>query len=127
MTNNHQAILEDVYVDNGRNSDQFEKLLGNRCQTAPTLPALLPAAQIGKKLETRRKSDNSLLGSLNRLRYSIGSKDGPIQLNNRLSSSQLLSTVRPEKKASDPTIIDLRALQYNSDETIQLKLRYSEQ
>lgn len=84
MTNNNQDMLEDVRVDRGRNPEQFEKLLSTRCQTAPTLPALLPAGQInGKKLENRRKSDNSLLGSLSRLRHSIGSgsRDGPIQIN----------------------------------------------
>ncbi|KAG5878769.1 hypothetical protein JTB14_020389 [Gonioctena quinquepunctata] len=84
MTNNNQDILEDVCVDPGRNAEQFERLLGNRCQTAPTLPALLPASQIcGKKLEKRRKSDNSLLGSINRLRSSIvyGSRDAQSHLN----------------------------------------------
>ncbi|XP_023012963.1 G protein-activated inward rectifier potassium channel 3 isoform X3 [Leptinotarsa decemlineata] len=84
MTNNSQDILEDVRVENGRHPEQFERLLGNRCQTAPTLPALLPASQIcGKKLETRRRSDNSLLGSFSRLKNSIGygSKDVTNQIN----------------------------------------------
>ncbi|CAH1104027.1 unnamed protein product [Psylliodes chrysocephalus] len=103
MTNNNQDILEEVCVENGRNADQFEKLLGNRCQTAPTLPALLPASQIcGKKLENRRKSDNSLLGSFNRLRYSIGSKDGPIQFNNRLSRI-VFQTLQPRGLNSKET------------------------
>ncbi|CAH1181200.1 unnamed protein product [Phyllotreta striolata] len=86
MTNSNQDTLEEVCVESGRNGDQFEKLLGSRCQTAPTLPALLPAAQIcGKGLESRRKSDNSLLDSLNKLRYSFSSKEGPIQFNSRLN------------------------------------------
>ncbi|VEN39565.1 unnamed protein product [Callosobruchus maculatus] len=87
MTNNQHVMLNGVCVVDGGNtgaSEQFEKLLGSRCQTAPTLPALLPAKEIcGQKLDKRRRSDNSLLGSFYRLRTSIGSgsKEGPNQIN----------------------------------------------
>lgn len=85
MTNNIQDTLEAVCVDKGRNAEQFEKLLGSRCQTAPTLPALLPAAQIGPKLDRRRRSDNSLLGSFYRLKSSFGSGSREGSQINRIS------------------------------------------
>ncbi|XP_018561491.1 G protein-activated inward rectifier potassium channel 3 isoform X2 [Anoplophora glabripennis] len=85
MTNNNQDTLETVCVDSGRNTEQFEKLLGSRCQTAPTLPALLPAAQIGPKLDRRRRSDNSLLGSFYRLKSSFGSGSREGSQINRIS------------------------------------------
>nr|CAH7746365.1 unnamed protein product [Callosobruchus chinensis] len=96
MTNNQHVMLNGVCVVDGGNtgaSEQFEKLLGSRCQTAPTLPALLPAKEIcGQKLDKRRRSDNSLLGSFYRLRTSIGSgsKEAPNQINRISSSPKML-------------------------------------
>lgn len=77
MTNNNQGMLEDVKVESANkiHAEQLEKLLTN--EIIPTVvPAKLPVpiAEI-----SRRKSENSLFGSLSRIRLSIGagSKDVP--------------------------------------------------
>ncbi|XP_030751688.1 G protein-activated inward rectifier potassium channel 3-like isoform X2 [Sitophilus oryzae] len=86
-----QKLLEDVKTEQpskfGRSCSQRHKLLSNR--SAPTL--VLPANQIcaPAKLD-RRRSDNSLLGSLNRFRLSIGSgsKDLPTHVWSRYRQSR---------------------------------------
>ncbi|XP_060523122.1 ATP-sensitive inward rectifier potassium channel 11-like isoform X3 [Cylas formicarius] len=74
MTNNIQNVLDQVKVENEcskstrASGPQRQRLLGNR--SAPTLA--LSSAQIPVPKLDRRKSDNSLLGSLNKIRLSIG-------------------------------------------------------
>lgn len=76
MTNNNKVMLDQVRIENETKvqSEQLEKLL--RSSTVPTVvPAQLP---LPNHID-RRKSESSILGSLNRIRLSIGnaSKDAP--------------------------------------------------
>lgn len=56
------------------NEEQYEKLLGNAKS-----PSVVQAKLTLPKDESRRKSDNSLLGNFNRsLRMSIGAENGHV-------------------------------------------------
>ncbi|CAH1128779.1 unnamed protein product [Ceutorhynchus assimilis] len=86
-----QKLIDDVKMEHEHmrlpRLGQRQKLLGNR--SAPTL--VLPANQIPAAAKlTRRRSDNSILGSLNRIRLSIGngSKDLPAHVWNRYRQSR---------------------------------------
>ncbi|XP_019876063.2 G protein-activated inward rectifier potassium channel 3 isoform X2 [Aethina tumida] len=89
---NTQVMQNEYRVENetkgARNRDQFQRLLGNK--SAPNL--ILNSAQINgnQKLGNRRRSDNSLLGSINRLRLSItaSSKDAPNHVWSRYRQSR---------------------------------------
>ncbi|XP_066140066.1 G protein-activated inward rectifier potassium channel 3-like isoform X2 [Euwallacea fornicatus] len=88
----HQKLMDDVQIEHEtpgqvRNGCQRQRLLGNR--SAPTL--VLPTHQISapSKLD-RRRSYNSLVGSFNKFRMSIGngSKDLPNHVWNRYRQSR---------------------------------------
>ncbi|XP_076263501.1 G protein-activated inward rectifier potassium channel 3-like isoform X2 [Rhynchophorus ferrugineus] len=85
-----QKLLDDAKAEQqiklGKNWSQRQKLLTNR--SAPTL--VLPAHQISAPKLDRRRSDNSLLGSLHRFRLSIGngSRDLPNHVWSRYRQSR---------------------------------------
>ncbi|KAF7265773.1 hypothetical protein GWI33_020852 [Rhynchophorus ferrugineus] len=110
-----QKLLDDAKAEQqiklGKNWSQRQKLLTNR--SAPTL--VLPAHQISAPKLDRRRSDNSLLGSLHRFRLSIGngSRDLP---NHVWSSTDEIASIRhrqghnaAKSKATNEESIKIRA------------------